>query len=213
MDGGLVVLLAALQAFEQIPGTSALGWEILLTPDEETGSHGSAPLFAEAAARQRSRSGLSPRVRPATSCNPGRARAASPPRAVVGRPTPRKSRAPAATPSSRSPNPCSLPPRSRPSSPAFSSTSAISAAAVPRVASCPTLPNPNSTSAAVRRRSRTAPRPPPRPRRRDQRPRRFRLGTQGKFQLLTERGWPGPGSRVRCVAIGRARRRSAPPTN
>ena len=51
MKGGLVVLLAALQAFEQTPGASALGWEILLTPDEETGSHGSAPLFVEAAAR------------------------------------------------------------------------------------------------------------------------------------------------------------------
>jgi glutamate carboxypeptidase len=51
MKGGIVVLLAALQAFEQTPGTSALGWEILLTPDEETGSHGSAPLFVEAAAR------------------------------------------------------------------------------------------------------------------------------------------------------------------
>ena len=51
MKGGIVVLLAALQAFEQTPGASALGWEILLTPDEETGSHGSAPLFVEAAAR------------------------------------------------------------------------------------------------------------------------------------------------------------------
>jgi glutamate carboxypeptidase len=51
MKGGLVVLLAALQAFEQTPAASALGWEILLTPDEETGSHGSAPLFIEAATR------------------------------------------------------------------------------------------------------------------------------------------------------------------
>ena len=53
MKGGLVVLLAALQAFEQTPAGPALGWEILLTPDEETGSHGSAPLFIEAAARHR----------------------------------------------------------------------------------------------------------------------------------------------------------------
>jgi glutamate carboxypeptidase len=53
MKGGLVVLLAALEAFEQTPGASALGWEILLTPDEETGSHGSAPLFIEAATRHR----------------------------------------------------------------------------------------------------------------------------------------------------------------
>ncbi len=51
MKGGLVVLLAALQTFEQAPGASALGWEILLTPDEETGSHGSAPLFIAAATR------------------------------------------------------------------------------------------------------------------------------------------------------------------
>jgi glutamate carboxypeptidase len=60
MDGGLVVLLAALQAFEQIPGTSALGCEILLTPDEETGSHGSAPLFDEAAARHTFALGFEP---------------------------------------------------------------------------------------------------------------------------------------------------------
>jgi glutamate carboxypeptidase len=53
MKGGLVVMLAALQAFEQTPGASALGWEILVTPDEETGSHGSAPLFIDAATRHR----------------------------------------------------------------------------------------------------------------------------------------------------------------
>lgn len=53
MKGGLVVLLAALQSFEDAPGASALGWEVLLTPDEETGSHGSAPLFIEAATRHR----------------------------------------------------------------------------------------------------------------------------------------------------------------
>ena len=53
MKGGLVVLLAALQAFEQTPGASALGWEVLVTPDEETGSHGSAPLFIDAATRHR----------------------------------------------------------------------------------------------------------------------------------------------------------------
>ncbi len=53
MKGGLVVLLAALQAFEQTPGATALGWEILATPDEETGSHGSAPLFLDVAARHR----------------------------------------------------------------------------------------------------------------------------------------------------------------
>lgn len=53
MKGGIVVMLAALQAFEQTPGASVLGWEVLLTPDEETGSHGSAPLFFDAATRHR----------------------------------------------------------------------------------------------------------------------------------------------------------------
>jgi glutamate carboxypeptidase len=43
MKGGIIVMLAALQAFEQTPRATELGWEVLLTPDEETGSHGSAP--------------------------------------------------------------------------------------------------------------------------------------------------------------------------
>jgi glutamate carboxypeptidase len=51
MKGGIVTMLAALQAFEQTPHAGNLGWEVLLTPDEETGSHGSAPLFVEAAGR------------------------------------------------------------------------------------------------------------------------------------------------------------------
>ena len=51
MKGGLVVMLAALQAFEETPAADRLGWEVLLNPDEEIGSHSSAPLFAEAAAR------------------------------------------------------------------------------------------------------------------------------------------------------------------
>ena len=51
MKGGIVTLLAALEAFERTPQARNLGWEALLTPDEETGSHGSAPLFAEAAQR------------------------------------------------------------------------------------------------------------------------------------------------------------------
>lgn len=53
MKGGLIVMLAALQAFEATSGASALGWEVLVTPDEETGSHGSAPLFIDAATRHR----------------------------------------------------------------------------------------------------------------------------------------------------------------
>ncbi len=51
MKGGLVTLLAALEAFDQTSHAAKLGWDVLLTPDEETGSHGSAPLFPAAAAR------------------------------------------------------------------------------------------------------------------------------------------------------------------
>jgi glutamate carboxypeptidase len=51
MKGGLIVLLAALEAFEQTPSAANLGWEVLLTPDEETGSHGTRAMF-EAAARR-----------------------------------------------------------------------------------------------------------------------------------------------------------------
>lgn len=49
MKGGIVTILAALQAFEQTPHAGRVGWEVLLTPDEETGSRRSAPLFREAA--------------------------------------------------------------------------------------------------------------------------------------------------------------------
>ncbi len=49
MKGGLVTLLAALQAFEQTPHAANVGWEVLLTPDEETGSHGTVQLFRQAA--------------------------------------------------------------------------------------------------------------------------------------------------------------------
>jgi glutamate carboxypeptidase len=51
MKGGLVVMLAALQAFERTPHASRVGYEILLGPDEETGSQGTAPLLEEAARR------------------------------------------------------------------------------------------------------------------------------------------------------------------
>lgn len=51
MKGGLVTLLAALQAFEQTPHAARLGWEVLLTPDEETGSHGTVEHFRAAARR------------------------------------------------------------------------------------------------------------------------------------------------------------------
>jgi glutamate carboxypeptidase len=48
--GGLLVMLKALEAFERSPWAENLGWEVLITPDEEIGSPGSAPLLAEAAA-------------------------------------------------------------------------------------------------------------------------------------------------------------------
>ncbi|HEX7631557.1 MAG TPA: hydrolase [Lacunisphaera sp.] len=51
MKGGLVVMLAALQAFEQSPQAANVGWEVLLTPDEETGSHGTRAMFEDAARR------------------------------------------------------------------------------------------------------------------------------------------------------------------
>lgn len=51
MKGGLVVMLAALQAFEQTPHAARIGYEVLLNPDEEIGSLGAAPLFVEAAKR------------------------------------------------------------------------------------------------------------------------------------------------------------------
>ncbi|MBI5770787.1 MAG: hydrolase [Verrucomicrobia bacterium] len=51
MKGGLLTMLAALQAFEQTPHAANIGWDALLNPDEETGSHGSAHLFREAPRR------------------------------------------------------------------------------------------------------------------------------------------------------------------
>src|SRR4051812_45603141 len=48
--GGIVVLLNALLALEQSPHAKNLGWRVLLNPDEEIGSPGSAPLLEQAAA-------------------------------------------------------------------------------------------------------------------------------------------------------------------
>jgi glutamate carboxypeptidase len=53
MKGGLAVMLAALQAFEATPGEKHIGYEVLLSPDEEIGSPASAPLLAELGARAR----------------------------------------------------------------------------------------------------------------------------------------------------------------
>jgi glutamate carboxypeptidase len=51
MKGGINVMLAALKAFESLPGDKRVGYEVLLSPDEEVGSMGSAPLLAELGAR------------------------------------------------------------------------------------------------------------------------------------------------------------------
>ena len=49
MKGGLAVMLAALTAFETSDGASALGYDVLINSDEETGSLSSAPLIAQLA--------------------------------------------------------------------------------------------------------------------------------------------------------------------
>jgi glutamate carboxypeptidase len=46
MKGGLSLMLAALQAFEGMPGAKGIGYEVLMSPDEEIGSPASAPLLA-----------------------------------------------------------------------------------------------------------------------------------------------------------------------
>jgi len=53
MKGGLIVMLAALQAFEGTPAAATVGYEIILSPDEEIGTHGTAPVLAAAAPRHR----------------------------------------------------------------------------------------------------------------------------------------------------------------
>lgn len=47
MKGGLVVMQAALEVFETLPFKDQLGFEVLLSPDEEIGSPASAPFLAE----------------------------------------------------------------------------------------------------------------------------------------------------------------------
>jgi glutamate carboxypeptidase len=53
MKGGLVVMLAALEAFEATPHAAQVGYEVLVNPDEEIGSFGAAALFDDAAGRHR----------------------------------------------------------------------------------------------------------------------------------------------------------------
>ncbi|MFC4294904.1 hydrolase [Novosphingobium tardum] len=49
MKGGLAVILAALAAFETSPQAAALGYDVMINSDEETGSLSSAALIAELA--------------------------------------------------------------------------------------------------------------------------------------------------------------------
>jgi glutamate carboxypeptidase len=49
--GGLAVMLIALEALERSDFASRIGWEVLINPDEEIGSPGSANLFVECARR------------------------------------------------------------------------------------------------------------------------------------------------------------------
>ena len=51
MKGGLVVMLSALEIFETSPWSDRIGWEILISPDEELGSPGSSAILAAAARR------------------------------------------------------------------------------------------------------------------------------------------------------------------
>lgn len=51
LKGGLMVMVAALRALEASPWRDAIGWEVLLNPDEEIGSASSAHLLREAAER------------------------------------------------------------------------------------------------------------------------------------------------------------------
>jgi len=49
MKGGIIVMLEAIKAFEAGPLKSELGYQIVLTPDEETGNFASAPYLHKAA--------------------------------------------------------------------------------------------------------------------------------------------------------------------
>ncbi|MGH8445727.1 MAG: hydrolase [Solimonas sp.] len=53
LKGGLLAMWLALATLERSPWRERIGWEVLLNPDEEIGSQGSAPLLAEAARRNR----------------------------------------------------------------------------------------------------------------------------------------------------------------
>ncbi|MBX3480448.1 MAG: hydrolase [Caulobacter sp.] len=46
MKGGISVMLAALEGFERFEGREAVGWRVLLSPDEEIGSLGSGAVLS-----------------------------------------------------------------------------------------------------------------------------------------------------------------------
>lgn len=49
MKGGILIMLTALTLFERLPFTKNIGWQVLLTPDEEIGSPSSEALYRHAA--------------------------------------------------------------------------------------------------------------------------------------------------------------------
>ncbi len=49
--GGIIVMLTALEAIERSPWRDRIAWEVLLNPDEEIGTPGSAAILREAASR------------------------------------------------------------------------------------------------------------------------------------------------------------------
>jgi glutamate carboxypeptidase len=51
MKGGLLIMLEALKAFETLPCAPQIGYELLISPDEEIGSPGSGPVLAQIGAR------------------------------------------------------------------------------------------------------------------------------------------------------------------
>ena len=51
LKGGLAAMLTALMALERSPHAEKIGWEVLINPDEEIGSHGSGVLFPGIAER------------------------------------------------------------------------------------------------------------------------------------------------------------------
>jgi len=51
MKGGLLIMLTALKTLERHPLAKNIGWEIVINPDEEVGSHGSEALLIECAKR------------------------------------------------------------------------------------------------------------------------------------------------------------------